>query len=85
MFADKSGSILDDDDCYPWGGIVPGVGQTTSTNAIKFTGKYRDTESGLDDFAARYYSNSIGRFMSPDWVPPSQPLFPTPSSATRKA
>jgi len=31
------------------------------------TGKERDTESGLDYFGARYYSSSMGRFMSPDW------------------
>lgn len=34
----------------------------------KFTGKYRDTESGLDYFGARYYANVMGRFMSPDWA-----------------
>jgi RHS repeat-associated protein len=28
----------------------------------KFTGKERDSESGLDDFEARYYSSSMGRF-----------------------
>jgi RHS repeat-associated protein len=33
----------------------------------RYTGKERDTESGLDDFGARYYSSSMGRFMSPDW------------------
>lgn len=33
----------------------------------KFTGKIRDAESGLDDFGARYYSSTIGRFMSADW------------------
>jgi RHS repeat-associated protein len=35
--------------------------------ASRFTGKERDSESGLDDFDARYYSSSTGRFMSPDW------------------
>jgi RHS repeat-associated protein len=33
----------------------------------KFTGKERDSESGLDYFGARYYGSSMGRFMSPDW------------------
>jgi RHS repeat-associated protein len=33
---------------------------------IHFTGKERDTESGLDFFVARYYSSSLGRFLSPD-------------------
>nr|WP_252263704.1 RHS repeat-associated core domain-containing protein [Paracidobacterium acidisoli] len=32
-----------------------------------FTGKERDTESGNDYFGARYYSNAMGRFMSPDF------------------
>jgi RHS repeat-associated protein len=71
MFVDKAGTmaaILDDNDMYPWGGIVPGVGKTTSNNTVKFTGQYRDTESQLDYFGARYYSNTIGRFMSPDWA-----------------
>jgi RHS repeat-associated protein len=31
-----------------------------------FTGKERDTESGLDYFGARYYGSSMGRFMSAD-------------------
>jgi RHS repeat-associated protein len=35
---------------------------------MHFTGKQHDTESGLDNFGARYYgsSNALGRFMSPD-------------------
>jgi RHS repeat-associated protein len=35
--------------------------------AYIFTGKERDTESGLDYFGARYYGSSMRRFMSPDW------------------
>lgn len=31
------------------------------------TGKERDSESGNDYFGARYYSSSMGRFLSPDW------------------
>jgi len=31
-----------------------------------FTGKERDSESGLDNFGARFNSFNIGRFMSPD-------------------
>jgi RHS repeat-associated protein len=73
MFVDKAGTtaaILDDNDMYPWGGVVPGVGKTTSTNTIKFSGQYRDTDTvaNLDYFGARYYSNTVGRFMSPDWA-----------------
>jgi RHS repeat-associated protein len=71
MFVDKAGTaaaVLDDNDFYPWGGVVAGVGKTTSNNTVKFTGKYHDSESGLDYFGARYYANAIGRFMSPDWA-----------------
>ncbi len=32
----------------------------------KFTGKERDSESGLDNFLKRYHASSMGRFMSPD-------------------
>ena len=35
--------------------------------AYKFTGKERDSESGLDNFGARYMSSQYGRFMTPDW------------------
>jgi len=34
--------------------------------SYKFTGKERDSESGLDNFGARYMGSSLGRFMSPD-------------------
>src|ERR1700733_3396903 len=40
--------------------------------AYKFTGKERDIESGLDEFGARYYGSSLGRFMTPDWA--AQPV-----------
>jgi RHS repeat-associated protein len=37
-----------------------------SSNHYKFTGKERDSESGLDNFKARYFGSSMGRFSSPD-------------------
>lgn len=40
----------------------------------KFTGKERDTESGLDDFDARYYSSALGRFVSADWSATRTPV-----------
>jgi RHS repeat-associated protein len=33
----------------------------------RFTGRERDTESGLGNFGARYYGSNMGRLMSPDW------------------
>jgi len=51
-------------DFYPFGGIAYSSG--SDPNHYKFTGKERDTESGLDNFGARYNASSMGRFMSPD-------------------
>src|SRR5258708_35742382 len=34
----------------------------------KFTGKESDSQSGLDNFGARYDSSALGRFMTPDWA-----------------
>ena len=42
-------------------GFFPGL---VSRRIHKFTGKERDSESGLDMFGARYYGSSLGRFMS---------------------
>ena len=39
-----------------------------------FMGKERDTESGNDYFGARYYSSTVGRFMSPDWALKAEPV-----------
>lgn len=50
---------------------------TLARYANKYTGKERDTESGLDYFGARYMSSSMGRFMSPD---PSGLYFADPSN-----
>ena len=40
----------------------------------KFTGKERDSESGLDDFGARYYSSLQGRSLTPDWSARQDPI-----------
>jgi RHS repeat-associated protein len=44
---------------------------TTSDDATEhhFTGKERDTESGIDYFGARYYASTMGRWTSPDPLP----------------
>ena len=49
---------------YPYGGLVASIG--SYTNHYKFTGKERDSETGLDMFGARYYGSGLGRFMTPD-------------------
>jgi RHS repeat-associated protein len=40
--------------------------QPDGTTAMKFTGKERDSETGLDYFGARYFSGAQGRFTSAD-------------------
>ena len=59
----------------PFGGVVPDQTANQPTdNHYKFTGKERDAESGLDYFGARYYSSSVGRWMSPDWAAKAEPV-----------
>ncbi len=55
-----------DGDFYPFGGER--IITNTCTQNYKFEGKERDTETGNDDFGARYNSSRLGRFMSPDPV-----------------
>jgi RHS repeat-associated protein len=54
-----------DADFYPFGG------EDTFNNGCpqnyKFTGKERDAETDNDDFGARYYSSTYGRWLSADW------------------
>lgn len=60
----------------PSGVVLPGITDTGRTMAQgygvddgvrhQFTGKERDTETGLDYFGARYYSSAQGRFTSAD-------------------
>ncbi len=57
-----NGTVSDSMDYLPYGEQIAGGSTTTH----KFTGKERDAESGLDDFEARYFSSSLGRFGSPD-------------------
>lgn len=47
---------------------TPGFVHSCGLSASRFTGKERDSESGLDMFGARYYGSSLGRFMTPDWA-----------------
>jgi RHS repeat-associated protein len=54
----------EESDFYPYGGEIPISG--SDSNHYKFIDKERDSESGLDNFGARYNASTIGRFMSPD-------------------
>jgi RHS repeat-associated protein len=66
VITSATGVVTEESDYYPYGGEIPVV--NTDPNHYKFTGKERDTETGNDYFGARYYSSSMGRFMTPDWA-----------------
>lgn len=57
-----------------WANLPFGEGSSTpNPGPTHFTGKERDQETaaggnGLDYFGARYFSSTMGRFMSPDWA-----------------
>jgi RHS repeat-associated protein len=53
---------------YPFGDGLTCAGSGVDATEHHFTGKERDSESGLDYFGARYNASSMGRFMSPDWA-----------------
>jgi RHS repeat-associated protein len=58
-------SLCYDGDFYPFGGER--IVTNTCAQNYKFEGKERDTETGNDDFGARYYSSRLGRWLSADW------------------
>jgi RHS repeat-associated protein len=58
----------------PYGDGLNCSGSGQDATEHHFTGKERDTESGLDYFGARYYASSMGRFMSPDWAAKVSPV-----------
>jgi RHS repeat-associated protein len=79
LVTDGSGNVLRCSDYLPFGEEIPaGMGGRTGcygsgqyptppdVESLKFTGKERDSETGLDFFESRYYSSAQGRFTSPD-------------------
>ena len=66
VITDAGGNRQAESDFYPYGGEVVILADSTA-NHYKFTGKERDTETGVDYFFARYYSSALGRFLTPDW------------------
>jgi RHS repeat-associated protein len=72
VITDSAGVIKAESDYYPWGGELQFI--NNDSNDYKFTGKKRDTETGLDYFGARYYSNALGRWVSADWSPTPVPV-----------
>src|SRR4051812_6046684 len=72
VITDSAGVIKAESDYYPWGGELQFV--ANDSNHYKFTGKERDSETQLDYFGARYYSNGLGRWISSDWSPTPIPV-----------
>jgi RHS repeat-associated protein len=72
IITDSAGNIKAESDYYPWGGELQFV--NNDSNHYKFTGKERDSETQLDYFGARYYSNGLGRWVSADWSPTPIPV-----------
>jgi RHS repeat-associated protein len=64
VITNSTGSIPPDEDLdyFPYGGVASG----TPSDHYEFTGKERDSESGLDNFGKRYNASTMGRFMTPD-------------------
>jgi RHS repeat-associated protein len=65
VITDSAGVIKAESDYYPWGGELQFI--NNDSNHYKFTGTERDSETQLDYFGARYYSNGLGRWVSADW------------------
>jgi RHS repeat-associated protein len=66
VITDASGNIQQQSDYYPFGGVA--YGNRSDPNRYKFSGKERDSESNLDNFGARYFTSTMGRFMTADWA-----------------
>ena len=63
---DKDGNALQYISYLPYGQLFMDLKTTSYDASYKFIGKERDTETGFDYFGARYYSNSLGVWLSVD-------------------
>lgn len=68
----STGTLLETCTSLPFGDWLTCGGNDPSP--MHFTGKERDTETGLDAFGARYNSSQYGRFMTPDWSTKTTPV-----------
>ena len=63
---DKDGNALQYISYLPYGQLFMDLKTTSYDASYKFIGKERDSETGFDYFGARYYSNSLGVWLSVD-------------------
>jgi len=68
----------------PFGNGLVASGNAPDATEHHFTGKERDTESGLDNFGARYFGSNMGRFMSPDPINLTEERLLNPSNTLNK-
>ena len=77
MVTDAAGNVFSRYDYLPFGeGLLAGNFERTTgqkygsgsgdANSVRFTGKERDSETGLDFMEVRYFSGAQGRFTRPD-------------------
>jgi RHS repeat-associated protein len=69
-----TGSACETVTSLPFGDAQTTSGTCGDPSNVHFTGKERDSESGLDNFGARYDSSQYGRFMTPDWSGTPNPV-----------
>ncbi|MGJ5820437.1 RHS repeat-associated core domain-containing protein [Paludibaculum fermentans] len=88
LMRSNSGTVRSRTDDFPFGQEIEAdttnrtaaLGYQTKAAAdadwqrVRFTGKERDAETGLDYFGARYFSAAQGRFTSPDWSEDPEPI-----------
>jgi RHS repeat-associated protein len=60
----QAGQVVRNHDYFPFGDGSQGV--VAGKDPLRFTGKERDAETGLDYFGARYYASRTGRMTSVD-------------------
>ena len=67
LLTGMTGCVAETLDYLPFGELISnGSATCTIGTTHKFTGQERDSESGNDNFGARYFGSSMGRFLSSD-------------------
>jgi RHS repeat-associated protein len=69
MEMDGGGLLISHEEYAPYGGTTYAAGESlaeVSRKHYRFSGKERDTATGLSYFGARYYAPWLGRWISPD-------------------
>ena len=62
----SDGTVCAQYEYLPYGELITATGTMAVSNPIRFSTKYRDNETGLYYYGYRYYSPSLGRWISRD-------------------